>query len=341
MTAMSSSRRPTQTDVAREAGVSRALVSLVVRGEPHVRPDKRKAVLAAIDKLGYRTHEAAALLAGKRTATVGVLIPDLVNPWFGMMVGAVQRAAARNGFRVLFSPGNSDDGSDDEWERAHSLLSGRAHALILVSPRLTRADLEDLASLAPVCVVGRPVDSDVVHTVQSDGELGGALAARHLVSRGAHSLAYLGPLGAEAEDVARVRADGFCQEAEALGAGVMVRDVPVKTDPATLSALIGTLRAHGVMGIGTHNDQLALAVLTTAEAEGLVGLVGHDNTPLAAFESIALTSVDQCVDDIADHAMQIIGHASVASSSGAAGSNGRAVRSLHRVLTPALAERRT
>src|SRR4051794_33758731 len=75
-------RPPTIRDVADRAGVSKSLVSLVLRGSNQVRPEKRDAVLRAVRELGYRTNAAARSLSEQRTRTVGVLLNDLRNPWF-------------------------------------------------------------------------------------------------------------------------------------------------------------------------------------------------------------------------------------------------------------------
>ncbi|HET9557964.1 MAG TPA: LacI family DNA-binding transcriptional regulator, partial [Actinomycetota bacterium] len=82
-------RRPTIRDVAERAGVSKSLVSLVMRGEPLVRDDKRRRVRQAAAELGYRTNWAARSLSAVRSGTVGVLAADLRNPWSMDIVEAV------------------------------------------------------------------------------------------------------------------------------------------------------------------------------------------------------------------------------------------------------------
>src|ERR1700750_1660583 len=82
-------RRPTIRDVAERAGVSKSLVSLVMRGEPVVREDKRRRVRQAADELGYRMNLAARSLSNVRSRTVGVLVADLRNP---LLVDVVERA---------------------------------------------------------------------------------------------------------------------------------------------------------------------------------------------------------------------------------------------------------
>lgn len=304
----STQRRPTQADVARRAGVSRPLVSLVVRNDPRVSPERRAAVLDAMQELGYRANAAARSLVRSRSDLIGVVLPGFGNVFYGELAEALRTSGEDMGFVPLLASISEEEAR--EVSAIERFLELQVSGLILVSPLLELPALEAYGALVPTVVLtrnGAPATVDLVH---SDDRANARNLTEHLVARGYDPVLYVGYERAAAGDSSRERRHGFQEAMRAAGR-------PAPTFTATRRGAeperIAELEARLVPGAGIvcHNDRVAISMATRLEALGFrlgddIGLAGFDNTALTHTLGISLTSVDPDVGAMASAAIELI-----------------------------------
>lgn len=294
-------RAVTQSDVAREAGVSRQLVSLVIQNDPRVSPARRAAVLAAIEKLGYLPNAAAQSLASRSTRNLGLILPSLDNAFFGEFAEAFTKAANVRGLTTLHMVSFRDMAL--ERRAIERMCEMRVDGIALISPLIESHTLQTLGEHLPVCLVSNneaPPSVDFVHTNDFRAI---EMATEHLVEQGYENVVYLGYARHVVGDTSYERIRGYRATMTALGREADIAVFILEDDG---SDPIGEIIEEygGNTGVVTYNDAVAFELIFRLHQAGLkpgrdVGVTGFDNTGLAHTATLDLTSIDQRLEDMA------------------------------------------
>jgi DNA-binding LacI/PurR family transcriptional regulator len=302
-------RRPTINDVAQRAGVSKSLVSLVMRNSPQVRAAKREAVLEAARELGYRPNTVARSLVEGRTRTVGVVVSDLRNPWYVDILDGFRRVLHADGLRVLIGGGQLDNRVDPTV--AEAFLDLRVEGLCVVGTLpYDDALAEAMKSVPAVVASSHSYELPYVDSVVNDDEDGSHQATEHLIGLGHTRIAHIG--GGE-DGVAQDRLRGYERAMREHGLADHIRVEPSDYDErsgyaATRRLLRSGYRPTGIVAI---DDLAGVGALSAAGDAGLavpadLSVVGYDNTSLAAVGHLSLSSVDPRSTEIGELAARRI-----------------------------------
>ncbi|GLY86314.1 LacI family DNA-binding transcriptional regulator [Actinoallomurus iriomotensis] len=279
-------RRVTIADVARKAGVSRATVSRVLNGQDTVDPVLAGRVRQVSRRLGYHPSAIAQGLARGASHTIGVVVPDLANPFFPEVVKALTVAAGKDGFSVVVA----DSDEDPEAElRLIQDVSRRVDGLVLCSPRAGIADLRRVVrkGLPTVCT-NRMVDPPLTASVMIDSGRGMQAVIRHLTELGHRRIAYLAGPSSSSSNADRLGA------LERSLPGAVVIPTGSKSQEGYASAAAAA--EAGATAVICFNDLVAFGALARLRALGVavpgeMSVVGFDDIPAADFVHPALTTV--------------------------------------------------
>lgn len=293
-------------DVAARAGVSRALVSLVMRKSPRVSESSREKVLAASAELGYRPNLWARNLASGHTRTVGVMLNDLHNPYFTEMAEGVAEAAEEAGLQVLINSGWQRE--EGETKAIEALLDLRTDGMVLAAPRLPHDTLDNFASQVPTTVVAHFGEPESFDTVCNDEDHGADLVVDHLVERGHSRIAHI---SAGQATGGPERCSGFMAAMTRYGLAPIVVDGDFNEEAGfTATAQLMSLREPPT-AIFASNDLAAVGVLAYLRKEKIrvpedVSVVGYDDTVLARVGPVSLTTVHQPRQQYGRRALELL-----------------------------------
>lgn len=288
--------RPTLADVARRAGVSRALVSIVMRDAPGASDATRARVRRAADEIGYSPDPRARRLRQLRTKLIGVTF-GAAQEFHAELVDGVYAAADDVGYEVVLSGVTPHR---DEQRALRTLVDDRCEGLVLLGPRLSAGELVTLGNRLPIVAVARRVRG--VDAVRSDDTAGAVMAVEHLLGLGHTNITYLdgGRLPGAAE---RRRGYLNAMRAAALPTTTLAGGW---TEHEGAAAALDLVDSGGPLpsAIFAFNDRCALGVLDVLlrnriDVPGQVSVIGFDDSPLARLAHVDLTTIRQPTEMLA------------------------------------------
>ncbi|MFW0765074.1 HTH-type transcriptional regulator GalS [Trabulsiella odontotermitis] len=283
-------------DVARQAGVSVATVSRVLNNSPLVSPDTRETVMKAVTLLGYRPNANAQALATQSSETIGVVVMDVSDSFFGALVKAVDTVAQQHQKYVLI--GNSYHEAEKERNAIEVLIRQRCNALIVHSKALSDEELGAfMAHIPGMVVINRIVPGYAHRCVGLDNISGAMMATRMLLNHGHQRIGYLASSHGIEDDA--LRREGWKRALEEQGIAAPDSWIGTGTPDmqggeAAMVELLG--RNLGLTAVFAYNDNMAAGALTALKDNGVavpqhLSLIGFDDIPIARYTDPQLTTV--------------------------------------------------
>lgn len=299
-------------DVAREAGVSIAAVSQVINGKGKISEERRNKIFAIMEELNYRPSLIASALTGKKTFTLGLLVPDISNPFFAEIAHAVEDQAHLLGYSVVMCSTHNDD---ERIERYLTLLQQKSMDGLIIGTGMDNVELLSplVSKEIPIVSIARETLSPYVIPVLVGDFAGGQLAAHHLLGQGHTRIAII------AEDLkvssSRERIRGVREAMEE--AGLELPEDHVLAGGNDLLQ-VGKRRAMKLLqqadrptALFCCNDLLAIGALQAAKELGIrvpeeLSIVGFDNTILASVTDPPLTTIAQPIEEMGKLAVDLL-----------------------------------
>ncbi|RYG90287.1 LacI family transcriptional regulator [Loktanella sp. IMCC34160] len=284
--------------VAEQAGVSVATVSYVMSGNGRVSKETRTHVLKTAEALGFIRNESAARLRSGQSKMIGVILNNIVNPFFSVLVAELEAAAYREGFLTVLATAQNDH--ERQSKLIESMVSQGVAAIIL-SPvhETTPADLEVAQRRGiPVVSCVRDVPGSDASFVGVDDHRSGYIAARTLIDNGCRTAAFIG--GYDHTTTWNGRRDGMLAAFREAGLPeANFKAIPGFLTPAFAESALRSIAAEGPLpdAVMPFNDDLATGIYAACRAGGIkvgtdLSIVSFDNVPIGTVLSPQLSTVD-------------------------------------------------
>ncbi len=297
-------------DLARELGVSHSTVSRALRNSPEISEAMKEKVRLLAREKNYRPNAHARNLVGKKSTSVGIILPDIENPFYASLSKKLIRFFENNDYRVLIC--NSDRDEDKETDYVAYLLEQQVSGLVMIpSDPENGAYRKAVTSDVPVVLIDHDGRNDGIDSVVGDNYFGAKLAVNHLIKLGYKKIGHIA--GPGHADASKARLKGY---QDAMAEAGLAENTAIAGCDSTfidgLSAAADLLSAMpGLEAVFAVNDITALAFGQYIYEKNLhipedLALVGFDDISVARMAAVPLTTVRQSLESIAREAGDIL-----------------------------------
>lgn len=299
-------------DVAREAGVSMATVSRVVNNNPNVKPQTRKKVFEAIERLGYRPNAVARGLASKKTTTVGVVIPDISNEIFAEVARGIEDIANMYHYNIILC--NADKKKEKEIRVINTLLEKQVDGLLFMGGNVTEEHMQAFKTASvPIVLCGTTTEDDTMPAVDIDHEQAAYDAVKYLLDRGHRRIGMIsGTLQDPNNGFSRYQ--GYRRAMEE--AGITLTDDHVRIGNYKYESGFEAMQhflglPERPTAIFAATDEMAIGAIHAIQDAGLsvpddISVISVDNSRMASMVRPLLTAVAQPMYDIGAVSMRLL-----------------------------------
>lgn len=297
-------------DVARLAGVSVATVSRVINDSPKASDSSRQAVQAAMESLNYHPNANARALAQQSTDTLGLVVGDVSDPFFGAMVKAVEQVAYNTGNFLLI--GNGYHNEQKERQAIEQLIRHRCAALVVHAKILPDAELISLMQQIPgMVLINRILPGFEKRCVALDDRFGAWLATRHLIQQGHTRIGYLcsNHTISDAEDRLRGYYDALAENGLPANDRLVTFAEPDESGgELAMTELLG--RGKQFSAVACYNDSMAAGAMGVLNDNGVdvprdISLIGFDDVLVSRYVRPRLTTVRYPIVTMATQAAEL------------------------------------
>jgi LacI family transcriptional regulator len=297
-------------DVAKLAGVSVATVSRVINDSPKASEASRVAVTSAMEELNYHPNANARALAQQTTETIGLIVGDVSDPFFGAMVKAVEQVAYRTGNFLLI--GNGYHNEQKERQAIEQLIRHRCAALVVHAKKIPDSELISLMKQMPgMVVINRILPGFEQRCVALDDRYGAWLATRHLIQQGHTKIGYLcsNHQISDADDRLQGYYDALTEHGLPVNDRLVTYGEPDESGgEQAMTELLG--RGKHFSAVACYNDSMAAGAMGVLNDNGIdvpkeISLIGFDDVLISRYVRPRLTTVRYPIITMAEQAAEL------------------------------------